>query len=766
MNKNTNCSRWRLLAAVFFFTILTSCGSSGADTPQKEFKKDTAYYTGLSAIDNQDEDSALRLFREGRKNCTPLAARRCAEALTLIGNVQARVEACIYLAETYKDAASLLTASKELYRDGEYARILSLTDKIDFKNDSNELIRLRLDSMIQKNDSRLEDELYTWLHERSCTSDQNAVYQAFENKRSEEFEMARQEAEKAAAEEHAQEIDELKYAPEDEKVSAVKAAAKKVQPSFPDKMTFTPKQQIMEYRINVYRKDFASSYRQISDMLELCKTNTDIPLFPQLISDMGKAALYGTETLDVAGRRFVNLANQIDSNKNTDAGIRRKNSYYAHFYAARCFDKDGSLSDQAKKQFALAMDNADDKTEYDNSLWYMLNTDLRLTSEDVIETLKKYAGSWHDPAYFDDIFDSLSVQLLSHQEWSNILTVWHTIDGHATDETTAKFAYLSGRVLEEQLADCDDGTTRKDEENAAFTRALKSGTDFYYKVLAAERLNIDDDDLQKILLTIGTPAEQDTDKNAELLLGGYAAFGFPQKVYSEWLQNRSSVSITSSANAAKFLQQCGITENRYVVQSLRIAIRAINDCGTCTTDLLGIGYPRFFEDAVQSACKENTVSEYQLYALIRSESFFDPNIVSHAGASGLTQLMNTTATDIAKKLRVSTYDMGDAYTNIRFGAYYLNDLTSRLNGSPLLALFAYNAGLTHVRGWMKAATDDYSKTGKPMHRGTGIAIDLFLETIPFSETREYGRKLISAAALYGWLYYGKSTNDVVREILN
>ena len=81
----------------------------------------------------------------------------------------------------------------------------------------------------------------------------------------------------------------------------------------------------------------------------------------------------------------------------------------------------------------------------------------------------------------------------------------------------------------------------------------------------------------------------------------------------------------------------------------------------------------------------------------------------------------------------------------------------RLDGSSILALFAYNGGITRVRSWVKSANLEFGTNALPK--------DLFLEALPFSETREYGRKVVSAAALYGTLYYSKSTSEVVEEIL-
>lgn len=722
---------------------------------------------GLHAIDNQDEDSAMRLFNKGKGNCSPYAARRCAEALTLVGNVQSRVDSCIYLINKYKDDDALLLACKELERDEEYAKIITFTDSIDFINSSDELIKIRLESMLKKDDSRFEESLYNWLISKPCGNEQNSIYQLYENKRIQEFKQKQEEETKNIALANAEKLEESKYAPEDKKTEAETEASsrKNKESNQVEEIPLTPKQQVMEYRISVYRKNFAESYRQMSKIIELFKSNNNIKLSPQILSDMGKAALYGTETLDVAARRFEYLANQIRADKEEDENLKRKNAFFAYFYAARCYDKAGGFPEKAKKNFISAMDCADDDKNYDNALWYMLSTDLRLSTDDVTSTLKKYASTWHTPAYFDDIFDSLSVDLVSHQEWQNIINIWKTIDGYATDETTAKYAYLSGRVLEEKLAECADEETRKEEINNAFTRALSSGSEYYYKILAAERLNLKDEELEKTLLISNNQEEKAYDKDAEYLLAGYAAFGFPQKIYPEWLHFRTSLGTSSSIEAAAFLQKCGMTENQYVVQSLRIASRALNDADSQKKDLMKLSFPQLFNNAVHASCTEKDVTEYEMYALIRGESFFDTDVISHAGASGLTQLMSTTASDVAKRLHISTYDMNDAYTNIKFGAYYLNDLTRRLDGSQLLALFAYNAGITHVRSWMKAARDDYAKTGRPMHAGTGISIDLFLETIPFSETREYGRKLVSASALYGWLYYQKSTNDVVSEMM-
>jgi soluble lytic murein transglycosylase len=152
-----------------------------------------------------------------------------------------------------------------------------------------------------------------------------------------------------------------------------------------------------------------------------------------------------------------------------------------------------------------------------------------------------------------------------------------------------------------------------------------------------------------------------------------------------------------------------------------------------------------------------------LYGLIRTESAFQADIVSRAGAVGLTQLMPATAGEMADRIKRQggpDYtendgpDLRDPEVNVHIGAAYLSYLNNRME-SPLLALLSYNGGMNRVRRWRNA------ENRSP---GTALPEDLFLETVEYSETREYGRKVLSAAAVYGYLYYDLSMKDFFTDI--
>jgi len=162
-------------------------------------------------------------------------------------------------------------------------------------------------------------------------------------------------------------------------------------------------------------------------------------------------------------------------------------------------------------------------------------------------------------------------------------------------------------------------------------------------------------------------------------------------------------------------------------------------------------YPRFYEDKVTDKAGKYKIPEYFIYSLIRTESYFDDDVYSSAGAIGLCQLMEETAADVAKKKKIDEYDLLDADTNMDFGIYYLENLISRLDGNAMDAFLSYNCGITRVRRWK----EDFIL----------LPNDLFLEIVPIEETREYGKKILTAACLYGNLYYEKTFTEVLNQLL-
>jgi soluble lytic murein transglycosylase len=146
-------------------------------------------------------------------------------------------------------------------------------------------------------------------------------------------------------------------------------------------------------------------------------------------------------------------------------------------------------------------------------------------------------------------------------------------------------------------------------------------------------------------------------------------------------------------------------------------------------------FPTPFRDAVVAQSKRTGVDPAYVYGLIRQESRFIMDARSHAGASGLMQIMPATAKWTAKRLGIP-YGPGminDRDTNLRLGTGYLKLLLDDFEGSQALAAAAYNAGPGRPRRW---------------RNGPELEPAMWAETIPFSETRDYVKKVLSNAAYY------------------
>jgi soluble lytic murein transglycosylase-like protein len=109
--------------------------------------------------------------------------------------------------------------------------------------------------------------------------------------------------------------------------------------------------------------------------------------------------------------------------------------------------------------------------------------------------------------------------------------------------------------------------------------------------------------------------------------------------------------------------------------------------------------------AIEDAASEFDVNPWMLASLIRIESSGRPEVVSHAGAIGLTQILPGTAEEITDKLQLAEYDLTDPYTNVRMGAFYVAGLLERFDGDESVALAAYNYGPTTIARMLRNDED-------------------------------------------------------------
>ena len=136
------------------------------------------------------------------------------------------------------------------------------------------------------------------------------------------------------------------------------------------------------------------------------------------------------------------------------------------------------------------------------------------------------------------------------------------------------------------------------------------------------------------------------------------------------------------------------------------------------------------------------IDETWVYGLIRQESRFIQDARSSVGAQGLMQIMPSTARYVARRVGMSDYHPGrivELETNLRLGTNYLKLVYDDLDGQPVLASAAYNAGPNRARAWRAS-----------LPRAVEGAI--FAETIPFNETRDYVKKVMANAVTYAAIF--------------
>ena len=157
-------------------------------------------------------------------------------------------------------------------------------------------------------------------------------------------------------------------------------------------------------------------------------------------------------------------------------------------------------------------------------------------------------------------------------------------------------------------------------------------------------------------------------------------------------------------------------------------------------DHLDLRFPLVYQEVFQRISTITTVPHSFLIAIARQESAFDPRARSSANARGLMQMLPSTATLAARRSRLpapSTADLYNPAINVEISGHHLANLMNRYGDRRPLVAAAYNAGEHRVDRWIK------DRSGTP--------IDVWIETIPFRETRNYVKNVLAFAQVYGHL---------------
>lgn len=219
----------------------------------------------------------------------------------------------------------------------------------------------------------------------------------------------------------------------------------------------------------------------------------------------------------------------------------------------------------------------------------------------------------------------------------------------------------------------------------------------------------------------------------------FAHYGLPE---AEW-EMLALVRELEGESATEFYHAIGETGNAYSAMQIANARGwGANDDGTQTTSRLRVRYPRAYWETVTALSREMKVDPYLILAVARQESTYRPALTSHAGAKGVMQVMPATADWLAKvDPRVDAKDARNLNRpphSLRLGAVYLNRMLEKYDGNVVYAAAAYNGGPGNCDKWIR--------------RFNGASTADFIESIPFSETRNYVKRVLANYMTYYSVY--------------
>jgi len=255
----------------------------------------------------------------------------------------------------------------------------------------------------------------------------------------------------------------------------------------------------------------------------------------------------------------------------------------------------------------------------------------------------------------------------------------------------------------------------------------------YYGFLSADKLNAPYRIVDKGIDTVAEALERLRNEPGLIRAREYMLSGVEWEGRREWSAVLGDLSPAEVAATADLALEWGLPDR---------AIASANAAGQ--KGALAHRFPLAFQDRIEQAAARYDLQEDFIRAVARRESAFIPDIKSPAGAVGLMQLMPGTAKDVLRELRSNGrwdlkgrhISLTDAAANIDMGSYYLSQIGRRFGSHLALTASSYNAGPHRTRTWLP--------------REDSVAADIWIDTIPFSETRRYVRAVLAYMTIFEW----------------
>ncbi|MBN2658770.1 MAG: transglycosylase SLT domain-containing protein [Spirochaetales bacterium] len=405
-------------------------------------------------------------------------------------------------------------------------------------------------------------------------------------------------------------------------------------------------------------------------------------------------------------------------------------TFEAVFTAGRLYRSEKKFED-ADLMFRNARDLAGSPFERDRSWWYLM--DLYSSNSTYLNGLiEEAAPLWSDPFYFSDILEEHLSSLAAEARWDLLERIYPFITQYGDRETASAYSWV--RFLSPPFR-------RAGEAERRFVLSiLKEAPAFSFYSILGHVLSGD------VILFAGAavPAEETYD---DRYIQGFFQFGLDEKA----LENSRGREEGLSKPLLRILSEKERDRGDFL-RSIQLASYLMpDDDSPVPIEDLKLRYPLVFHEQIEQYSEEYGFPPEILQGIIRTESAFTHDIISHAGAVGLSQLMPETAADQARKLGMGEPDLTDPETNIRIGSSYIRWILDRPWSDNLSQmLVAYNGGGGNLRKWKRMFP--------------GYSDELFIEALPYKETRNYVKKVLTSSVVYGAVYGEDDPADIIGKI--
>ncbi len=370
------------------------------------------------------------------------------------------------------------------------------------------------------------------------------------------------------------------------------------------------------------------------------------------------------------------------------------------------------------------------------------------------ELLEQLVETYPDGDMLKDAHWFLVRRLFETDDLQGVVDFVDGLDDTGEDDlyTRGRLHYFRGRALEMLGED--------EEAEEAFSQVARDHPMSYYALLALNRLaRVADDDSHDVCEAAAELCDEilsadPTSSPIEVpdVLREDGAFQRGTKLLTLGLDThaRAEFSVLRSRHAhnadtlwalAALLDRAGAYPISHNIARRHISGWMDEYPSAQTRQQWEVAYPTPFMDEVTRYADQRHIPAAKIYAIMREESGFHPRIESWANARGLLQLLDATAERMAARDGMNPYSfdrLDDPDVNVRLGSAYMELLGEQFDDHPVLVSAGYNGGSANVRNWLDSFGD--------------LPLDLFVEDIPFHQTRNYAKRVTMSYWIYSYLY--------------